>query len=161
VVVTAAVVALAGCDAPGPVEAEVPRPEGEAAEECEALDQALPELVADEQPREVAEKSPYVAAWGDPAIVLRCGVELPALLDPGSETYDPAADAVMVNQVSWLVEKEPDGYRFTTVERTVRVEVTVPEAYAPEADVLVDLAETVHTHIPLTPFWQEYYDSLK
>ena len=158
--VTAAVVALAGCDAPGPVRAEVPRPDGDAAAACRALDEALPELVADEQPREVAQKSPYVAAWGDPAIVLRCGVELPEQLTPGSETYDPAGDAVMVNEVSWLLEERPDGYRFTTVERAVRVEVTVPGDYAPEVDALVDLAETIDTHIPLDPLWEEYYGSL-
>ena len=152
-----AAVALAACGAPGAVRAEVPRPEGDAPAVCRALAGALPDRVEDGARRELAEESPYVAAWGDPAIVLRCGVPRPALLTPGEDSYDPTADAVVVNEVSWLLEQESDGYRFTTVERTVHVEVRVPGAYAPEVDPLVDLAEAVHTHIPLDPLWAEYY----
>lgn len=153
----ATAVLLAGCGGPGPVRAEVPRPAGEAAAACRALAERLPDSVLDEGPREVADPSPYVAAWGDPAVLLRCGVPRPAKLTPGGEEYRPDADAVTVDDVSWLLEETADGHRFTTVERTVHVEVTVPAAYAPEVNALVDLAGPVAAAVPLEPLWEEYY----
>ena len=45
-------------------------------EACEELVAALPDSVSD-QPRRDTEGNPLGAAWGDPAIVLRCGVGVP------------------------------------------------------------------------------------
>jgi hypothetical protein len=154
----AAAVLLAGCESLPALTVEVPSPSGAAAEACRALAQRLPDAVADEKPRRLADRSPYVAAWGDPAVVLRCGVSRPAKLDPGSGDYAPGSDAVLVDDVSWLLEEGPDEHRFTTVERTVFVEVTVPAAYAPEVNALVDLAGAVTAAIPLDPLWADYYE---
>ncbi len=94
--------------------------------------------------------------WGDPAIVLRCGVDEPRVLTPGSETYDPVgAEFVGVNEVSWLLEEEPDGARFTTVEREVFVEMTVPDSYAPEVNPLLDVAAAIDGHIPLEALYAD------
>ncbi|WP_258037045.1 MULTISPECIES: DUF3515 domain-containing protein [unclassified Streptomyces] len=149
---------LVSCGPSSTVSVESPRPEGEAAEACDAVLAALPERVEDEESREVPGDAEYVAAWGDPAITLRCGVERPAALTPGSETYRPTSDAIQVNDVSWLLEQQADGYRFTTTERTVYVEVEVPGAYAPEVDALVDVAEAVHANVPYDPLWEQYYE---
>lgn len=90
----------------------------------------------------------YTAVWGDPGIELRCGVPRPEVLTPGSEHYNPAAEAVGVNGVEWLLEEREDGYRFTTTGRSAFVELTVPAEYAPEVGVLTDLADAVKEAVP-------------
>lgn len=150
--------ALTACAGPGAVEVAVPEPTGDAAEVCRDLHERLPEQVQDEERRSLAEESPYAAAWGDPATVLRCGVARPEVLDPDSERYDPAAHAVMVDDVTWLIEEEADGHRFTSTERVVRVEVFLPDGKDQQMGPLVDVAEAVTETVPLDPLWEEYYD---
>ena len=84
-------------------------------------------------------------------MVLRCGVPVPAVLTPGSKHYNPLADAAAVNGVDWLLERQDDGYRFTTLRRQANVEVTVASRYAPEIDSLVDLGAAVRGAIPPKP----------
>lgn len=140
---------LAGCW-PGDdtVRVTAPSPTGDAARSCRELANALPRRVEGQERRTLSQDTPYAAAWGDPAIVLRCGVNRPAVLTPGSESYDPTADAVEVNGVSWVMEEQSDGIRFTTNELALYVEVTVPDDYAPEVNPLVDLAKAIRTHVP-------------
>ena len=101
----------------------------------------LPVTVLDEQRRKV-EPGHRSAAWGDPAITLRCGVEKPPKLTAASPCYE-------VNGVGWFAEEASGGYLFTTIGRTAFIEVGVPSEYAPEANALVDLAATVSRHDPL------------
>ncbi|MFX4291417.1 DUF3515 domain-containing protein [Streptomyces bohaiensis] len=149
---------VTACGGSGELSVEEPRPDGDAAAVCETVIDALPAAVEGRDARDLAGPARFTAAWGDPAIVLRCGVERPALLTPGSESYRPTADAVMVNDVSWLVEERDGGHRFTTTERTLFVEVEVPTTYAPEVNVLVDVAEALHEHLPYDPLWEDYYE---
>ena len=101
----------------------------------------LPATVLDGKRREV-EPGRRSAAWGDPPITLRCGVEKPPELTAASACYE-------VNGVGWFAEEASGGYLFTTIGRTAYVEVGVPSEYAPEANALVDLAATVNSHDPL------------
>lgn len=141
--------ALAACgplaDDAGPA---VPSPSGKAAETCRALHRALPERVAELEHVATEPASKYTAAWGDPAVELRCGVPEPAVLDPGSEHYNPTAEGVEVNGVSWLLDERDGGYRFTTTDRVAHVEVTVPDAYAPEVGMLTKFAAAVKSAVP-------------
>lgn len=66
----------------------------------------------------------YVAAWGDPAIVLRCGVPRPAQLVPNS-----SALLVPVNGVSFLPVNGKKDNVFTAVDRAAYIEITVPTSY--------------------------------
>ncbi|MFE6688338.1 DUF3515 domain-containing protein [Streptomyces sp. NPDC057743] len=142
----AVVSAVAGCSSAPEVAA--PAPTGEAARACRALHQDLPRTV-DGLTRGTAEPvSDFTAIWGDPAVELRCGVPQPEVLRHGSEHYNPNPDSAEVDGVQWLFEKQDDGYRFTTVLRKVYVEVTVPGKYAPEVNVLPDLANAVRRSIP-------------
>ncbi|MFR9755265.1 DUF3515 domain-containing protein [Streptomyces sp. TR06-5] len=141
---------LAGCGAitgagAGPVP---PDPSGRAAVACRALHRALPERVTGLDPVDTRPASRYTAAWGDPSVELRCGVSRPDVLRPGSEHYNPTAEAVDVNGVSWLLEQRENGYRFTTTDRAARVEVTVPDAYAPEVGVLTAFADPIERTVP-------------
>ncbi len=81
---------------------------------------------------------PGTAAWGEPPITLRCGVERPQALTPDANVVD-------INGVTWLPIDGTGGTAFVTVdwptpENPVYLEVLVPEDYAPEAGALVDLA---------------------
>ncbi|RKN06631.1 DUF3515 domain-containing protein [Streptomyces radicis] len=145
--------ASAGADAP---DVAVPAPTGDAAEACRELSADLPERVDGAERGELPESTPFAMVWGDPAIVLRCGVESPGPLTPGSDAYDPvSAEIVGVNEVSWLLERQDGGVRFTTTERTVFVEMTVPDAYAPEVNPLLDVAAAIDAHIPPDPLYAE------
>jgi hypothetical protein len=114
----------------------VPTPDASAAAACRQLAGAWPTTVLDHQAVDVSPSSALTHAWGDPAIVARCGVATPSALQPDSQL-------ATVNGVDWLPEQTGDGYRFTTVGRVANVEVTVPDHYAPEATALVDLAAAI------------------
>ncbi len=111
---------------------------------CAELSDRLPDTVLREEDRRATTPvSELTAAWGDPGIVLRCGVTRPAGLTPTSQI-------LAVNHVDWLAEELPDGYRFTSIGRAAYVEVQVPDDYAPEVDPLVYLADAVKAAVPLT-----------
>ena len=63
-----------------------------------------------------------VAAWGDPAVIARCG------LDPLGPTTD---DCVSVDGVDWVVRALSDGSVATTYGRDPAIEVLAPAAYGP------------------------------
>jgi len=130
----------AGCGGGAGPAGPVPSPTGSAAAVCAALAGALPPLVAG-QPRAGGPRSPFAAAWGDPAIQLRCGVARPAALAPASQL-------ATVNGVDWFAEQRRGGYLFTTWGRVVYVRVWVPDRYAPEVNPLVDLAAPVARTVP-------------
>lgn len=135
----------------GEVRAAVPSPPAKAAAVCRKLHTALPDKVDGLSRRVVEPKSDLTAGWGDPTVILRCGVARPGVLTPGNPNYNPTADAAEVNGVSWLLQPlNGGGYRFTTSDRQVFVEVTVPHAYAPEVDPLTDLAAAVRGTVPTT-----------
>lgn len=147
VVLVAALVAVAHVTSGGGGPA-VPSPSGKAAATCRALHGRLPQRMDGQRRTALDPASKYTAAWGDPALELRCGVPRPAMLSPGSEHYNPTADAAEVNGVSWLIERHDGGYRFTTTDRAANVELTVPHAYAPEVGALTDLAAAVRASVP-------------
>ncbi len=134
----------AGCS--GQVDVVAPRPTGITKEQCVALIAAVPDQVAGQGQRAVTPDDALAAAWGDPAIVLRCGVQRPALLRRDSACF-------AVNDVGWFAEHggRPVTGRtavegdvvFTTIGRSAYVELTVPSDYEPAADALVDVAEAV------------------
>ena len=63
-----------------------------------------------------------VAAWGDPAIIARCG------LDPVGPTTQ---DCVTVDGVDWVVRPLSDGSVATTFGRDPAIEVLAPAVYGP------------------------------
>ncbi|WBB64439.1 DUF3515 domain-containing protein [Streptomyces sp. WMMC500] len=134
----------------GAPQVAVPTPQGKAVDHCRELADRLPGTVDGQERRETEPVSALTAGWGDPAVELRCGVPRPEVLTPGSEHYNPTTDAVSVNGVDWMYEDLDDGARFTTTQRTAFVEVTVPDAYAPEVNALTDLAEAVAAAVPGT-----------
>ena len=143
--------ASAGCASSATAAVTPPTPSGRVAALCRSLHGALPQVVDGLKRRATGPASPYTAAWGDPAVVLRCGTAAPAMLTPGNAHYNPEADAAEVNGVSWLIEQESGGaYRFTTTDREAWIVVDVPSAYAPQVNPLTDLAAAINRTVPTT-----------
>ncbi|MBK6761870.1 MAG: DUF3515 domain-containing protein [Micrococcales bacterium] len=127
------VLLLAGCSA-AQIPAADPSPSDEAP--CRALVEALPRTLDGD---EDTGRSEYAAAWGDPRIVLRCGVATPA-------GYQKTSEMVVVNEISWFAEEQSDGYVFTAVGRSPLVQVYVPDTHQTQVNPLVDLAPAMTQH---------------
>ncbi|KUJ64738.1 hypothetical protein ACZ90_58880 [Streptomyces albus subsp. albus] len=143
---------LVGCssadDSDGSPSPAVPTPPAKAVGFCRALHRELPRRVDGLARQQTDPVSDFTAAWGDPAVELRCGVPEPEIVTPGSEHYTPTPDSAEINGVQWLIEDRGDHYRFTTALRKTNVEVTVPKSYVPATDALIDLASTVKKTVP-------------
>jgi hypothetical protein len=131
---------LTGCSA-GPLEVDAPAAHGQDAQACRALLGALPKRVDDQRRRRVDAGGGYAAAWGDPAIELRCGVRRPKGLTK-------FATCQVTNRVGWFIPaSEITGQRheivMTTVGRAQYVEVRIPEQLFPPAPTMADLAPSI------------------
>jgi len=109
----------------GPLPAvTVPAPPSPAAatqSACVRVFAKLPVQLGTLAPRKTDTDSSFVAAWGDPAIVLRCGVGRPAVLGTPQ-----AAQLLDVNSVIWQPDPQKTRTVYTAVDRSVYIEVTVP-----------------------------------
>lgn len=113
-----AVIALSGCSSSVEI---APTPLAKS-DVCREVASQWPAKVGDHERRDVSDASAG-AAYGDPAIIARCGV--PAL----GPTTD---DCIDVDGMGWVAEKLSDGTRLTTFGRDPAVEVLIPSDYAPE-----------------------------
>ena len=146
---------LAACSGDGGVRVAAPSATGSAGKQCAALKAALPATLDGQKTRGTSPKAATAAAWGSPAIVLRCGVPIPAVLDPHSPVYDPlsgAHDAEEVNGVCWTSEPvDGGGFRYTTLKQQAYVEVTVPGAYAHRQSPIGSLTGPIKKTDPADP----------
>jgi hypothetical protein len=108
---------------------------------CADLVESLPDVVDDAVRRDLDVAHPGVAVWGAPPIILRCGVGEPTGTDPTMAVLDVAG-------VGWRAVPGQGGTFFYSDGRAVVLEVAIPDDYAPEADVLVDLAPAVTDTVP-------------
>jgi hypothetical protein len=108
---------------------------------CADLVAALPDVVDDAVRRDIEPASDSAAAWGQPPVILRCGVPAPTGVDPTMAVLE-------VDGVGWTSVAGSGGVFFYADDRVVGVEVAVPDDYAPEADVLIDLAPAVSATVP-------------
>jgi hypothetical protein len=136
--VVLALLAVSACT--GTPDVRVVAPTGQDTAQCPAVVGVLPVRLDTLDPRVVQPASSVVRAWGDPAIVLRCGVPVPT-------GYDPTAICLDVNGVGWYAEPLQGAVRFTSRWSTPRIEVTVPSAYAPEAGWLSTLSAQLHRQL--------------
>ena len=91
----------------------------EAQQTCPALMSTLPLQLNDEPSRRVESASPFAYAWGQPPVVLICGVGRPA-------TLGPTSGLIQINGVQWFVDtSSADKVVWTAVDRPVYVQVTV------------------------------------
>jgi uncharacterized protein DUF3515 len=110
---------------PPPITVSAPPSDAAAEGPCAQVLSALPVQLGQLAPRVVHTRpdSPNVVAWGDPAVVLRCGV-------PRPEAFVPTSDVYNIGNVYWLAVKQKAATVWTVIDRAVYVEVTVPEKQA-------------------------------
>lgn len=119
-----------------------PSPDAASQRLCAGL--RLPERVLGQSRRDTSPRSPLTAAWGSPAIALRCGVPRPAAMRPESQL-------VTINGVNWFPQPADRPVTFTAVGRQAYVEVTVPPKYDPAGDVLIEIGEAIKATVPEKP----------
>lgn len=122
-----------------PLPVTVPPAPAEAVQPCEAVMRSLPLELAGEQSRPVDSDSPFVYAWGEPPVVLVCGVDRPA-------GWTVGASAIQINGVQWYVDtSDPDTTTWTTVDRPVYVEVRLPASVdsAPVTALTAELGQAL------------------
>jgi hypothetical protein len=144
VVACAAALVLAACGSDPPEIGTADLSKADAAA-CRALVADLPDTVAGESSVEVTGDTAYGAAWGDPAIVLTCGVPALDLSDsPGCSVVDGIGWLVPHDETSGDADATftADGYR-------PRVQLFVPKDYLPEdgAAALSELAGPLKPHL--------------
>jgi hypothetical protein len=121
----------------------VPLPDAKVTGYCTALHAKLPQKVDGLPLHDLKPRSALTAGWGDPAIVLRCGVPRPAA------DYDPSTWGTEVGGVSWSYQQGPHGSTvMTTTLRKAYVELALPRKYAHDATPLSELAAAVSQTIP-------------
>ena len=154
VAVIATVVVLArraqtAADAPdtGPlVVASAPAP-GAAGRFCASLMPDLPKDLASLPRRPLADPQPGVAGWGDPAVILRCGLADPAELTCAAAlTQFTDADG---GSVAWLQLSDTSAVTYIAVDRPVRIAVTLPPGTGPGP--VQQLSQLIATALPARP----------
>ncbi|MDO5503545.1 MAG: DUF3515 family protein [Actinomycetia bacterium] len=112
---------LAGCS--GAVEVGAP----DRADDPACADVAWPATVSGLERTSTSPDAPWAAAWGDPAVIARCGI--PAL--------EPTTlECVAVDGVDWIVRELDDGMAMSTYGTDPAIEVLVPAAHGPGALLL-------------------------
>jgi hypothetical protein len=108
-----------------------------AAPRCATLVAALPRELAGRPARPVSGAARQAAAWGDPAIVLRCGV--------AEAPVSPTAQLLIIEGVSWTTTETDAAVRWTSTSLPVPVEILVPNAYRDiaAAEILNPLAAPI------------------
>ncbi|HEX5861628.1 MAG TPA: DUF3515 domain-containing protein [Nocardioides sp.] len=139
---------LTGCGE-DPVTISAPEVRGSERATCERFVADLPDELADETRRTLADDQALGAAWGDPPIVLTCGGALP-------DDFDRFAQCVEANGVGWFVPPEAETDQSSSATLTAAgyrplVRVAVPEDYRPEgvAAIIAELAGPVREHLEL------------
>ena len=112
-----------------------PAPTAAAQRSCQELVSALPESLGDLPARPVDSPSPYVVAWGEPPVTLRCGVARPP-------AFVATADVQVISGVTWFAERRGQTTAWTVVDRPVYVEVLAPVAAASEPVARLSTAVT-------------------
>ncbi len=128
-----------------PVRVDAPSLSPRATEVCRALVAELPETLRNQPRREVTAGAEQNAAYGDPAVVISCGVAAPQLPSNSTETV------WMADGVCWLSETDDTATVLTTVDREVAVALTVPTEQSSPLQWASAVAEYVMDAIPAIP----------
>ncbi|WZH52725.1 MAG: DUF3515 family protein [Nocardioides alkalitolerans] len=108
---------------------------------CEAVLDALPDEVDGQEVRAIEQDGLAARAWGEPAVVVVCGVAMP-------DSFTEISDCEEVGGVGWYAE--PATYRdqttdavLTTIGQVPVVELRIPAERRPPVEEMVDVAPAV------------------
>ena len=119
------VLALTACSRPVAVQAPNASPD------CEPVLSAAPIRLLGELQRETSPRDAAAVAWGDPPIVLVCGIDHEA---------PPNAQVITIEGIDWIAEVTDAGTVFTTLSQAPTIQVRVPVDYRPEVDAVLEIA---------------------
>jgi Protein of unknown function (DUF3515) len=126
------VLLLAACSGSGPVEIDAPSMSAADAAACRKLVDDLPDRVAGEKARDLSGDTQLGAAWGDPAIVLTCGVPQPSDFTDTSTCIETAGVGWYVPDDVLLSGDQSRDVTMTAVGYRPRVQVFLPGEYRPD-----------------------------
>ena len=106
---------------------------------CQTLMKALPDTVNDLSRRETVGDATASRAWGDPAVILRCGVAPP-------DDLDCTVAITNVNNVWWYQQSDTDSTTYLSVDRSVHIAVTMPVGSG--TGPLQQLSDVIATTLP-------------
>ncbi|MDA2988586.1 MAG: hypothetical protein O2815_05845 [Actinomycetota bacterium] len=123
-IASVSVLALTACSRPVAVQAP------DASVECEPVLSASPIRLLGELQRETTPRNAAAIAWGDPPIVLACGID-----------HEVPADAqvITIEGIDWVAEETDTGTVFTTLSLVPTIQLRVPANYRPEVDAVVEI----------------------
>jgi hypothetical protein len=133
--------ATASPRATGPVAMPAPALPGRAEVVCRALLSRLPAALRNAPRRPVGAGPEQNAAYGDPPLTVACGVA-PARYPPTDKVY-------RLDAACW--HATADGTVWTTVDRETAVRVTVPRAYDPPGQWVIELSAPLTAAVPSLP----------
>lgn len=110
---------------------------------CRALLARLPQTVRDMPQRPVTAGAEQIAAYGEPPVILGCGVA-PISRDPSVMPY-------VVSGVCWYPQQIAGGTLLTTIDREVPVELRVPSQQAEPLQWAAEFAATITVTVPTVP----------
>jgi hypothetical protein len=130
-----------------PVEMAAPKLSERAAAVCLAVTSQLPAKVRNLPPRKVTAGPEQNAAYGEPPLTVACGVARPAMCaTTGTSTNGCVpldSELLVMNRVCWAAGSSGRGVTFTTMDREIPVQVTVPASYANPAQWANEFSDTV------------------
>jgi hypothetical protein len=106
---------------------------------CPRLVEGLPDRLGRLPARRVESAVRSAAAWGDPPVVLRCGV---------APRIGPVGQVVTLDGVDWTADEDHAGVTWTTVSRRVDVQVRVPGRYDSQGPLLAMLSPILGRTVP-------------
>jgi hypothetical protein len=124
-----------------------PKLDARTAQVCLAVTSQLPTTLRDLPGRKVTAGPEQNAAWGEPPITAACGITPPTMCErvdgghPGCVPLD--ATMYAMNGVCWWGQEGPASNVFTTMDREVAVQVTVPSGYNQAAQWANEFSDAV------------------
>jgi hypothetical protein len=130
-----------------PISASAPPQAGAEAGPCAKVLAELPVQLGRLDPRVVhtTPDTPFVVAWGDPAVVFECGADKPKVLRPGSS--ERVFNAGDVAGPYFIVSGAKDGNVYTVIDRQPYISITIPAKYQ-AGDLLPTLIGAVGKAVP-------------
>ncbi|HET6533791.1 MAG TPA: DUF3515 family protein [Actinoplanes sp.] len=129
-----------------PVQMAAPKLSERAAQVCLAVTSQLPTAVRDLPARRVSAGPEQNAAYGEPPLTVACGVAQPPMcetLDGGPDCVPLDTELLIMNGVCWYAKQTAGAAVFTTMDREIAVQVTVPAGYAQPAQWANEFSDTV------------------
>jgi Protein of unknown function (DUF3515) len=129
-----------------PVPVAAPKLSPRAAQVCLAVTSQLPSAIRSLPARRVTAGPEQNAAYGEPPITVQCGVPQPAMCPTaagGSGCVPLDTELLIMNDVCWYPVPGTQANVFTTMDREIPVQVSVPASYQQPAQWANEFSDTL------------------